>query len=122
VRKGLVLTGYSIIGWGVCGATILLGRRFLSINTTLLVHAVVAPVAFGILAWLFFKKFSQASPAAVAAAMVGIVIALDALVVAPLFERSYAMFQSLIGTWIPFASILAAAYIVGRMVARRHRS
>jgi len=91
-------------------------------NTTLVVHAVVAPLAFGMLSWLFFKQFPQTSPAAVSLAMVSIVIALDALVVAPLFERSYAMFRSLPGTWIPFASILGAAYIVGRIVGRRGRS
>jgi hypothetical protein len=35
---------------------------------------------------------------------VGIVVALDAFIVAPLIERSYAMFTSPLGTWIPFAS------------------
>jgi hypothetical protein len=30
---------------------------------------------------------------------VGTIIVLDAVVVAPLFERSYAMFRGLIGTW-----------------------
>ena len=42
--------------------------------------------------------------------MAGIIIALDALVVAPLFERSFAMFRSVIGTWLPFATIFLASW------------
>jgi hypothetical protein len=38
---------------------------------------------------------------------------LDALVVAPLFERSYAMFRSVIGTWLPFVVIFAASWAAG---------
>jgi hypothetical protein len=36
-----------------------------------------------------------------------------ALVVAPLFERSFAMFASVLGTWIPFALIFLSTYLVG---------
>ena len=42
--------------------------------------------------------------------MTGIVLALDAIVVAPLFERSFAMFRSVIGTWLPFAAIFFASW------------
>jgi hypothetical protein len=50
--------------------------------------------------------------------MTAIVVGLDALVVAPFFEGSYAMFRSVIGTWVPFASIAAATYLVGLAVRR----
>jgi hypothetical protein len=43
----------------------------------------------------------------------GIVVGMDAFVVAPLIERSYAMFRSPFGTWIPFASIWLASFFVG---------
>jgi hypothetical protein len=46
-------------------------------------------------------------------AITGFVIALDALVVAPLIERSYAMFRSFIGTWLPFAAIFLASWAAG---------
>ena len=42
-----------------------------------------------------------------AAALVGIIAALDAFVIAPFAERSYAMFRSLMGTWLPFLAIFA---------------
>jgi hypothetical protein len=45
-----------------------------------------------------------------AAVMTGVVMALDVFVVAPLFEGSYAMFRSVIGTWLPFAAIFLASW------------
>ena len=48
-----------------------------------------------------------------ALAITGLVMALDALVVAPVFERSYAMFRSVIGTWLPFALIFLAIWLAG---------
>ena len=48
--------------------------------------------------------------------MTGLIVALDALVVAPLFERSYAMFRSALGTWIPFAAIFLASWAAGALV------
>jgi len=39
----------------------------------------------------------------------GYVVVTDGLVVAPMLERSYDMFRSLIGTWIPFALIFIAS-------------
>jgi len=40
--------------------------------------------------------------------------ALDVLVVALLTERSFAMFASPSGTWLPLALIVAATWITGR--------
>ena len=45
--------------------------------------------------------------------MTGLVIVLDAVVVAPIFERSYDMFRSAIATWIPFALIFIATWAAG---------
>jgi hypothetical protein len=73
------------------------------LRTTLYVHLIAALIfAFGssTLHRLFAPQFD---PLLRAGVMAGIIIALDALVVAPLFERSFAMFRSVIGTWLPFA-------------------
>jgi hypothetical protein len=48
-----------------------------------------------------------------------VVVALDLFLVAPVFERSYAMFASVLGTWLPFPLIFAAAYMVGRWASRK---
>jgi len=109
-----ILIIYAILGWAICGATIGIGRRYLSMDAALYVHAAVAPLAFGILARLFYKKFPSSSAIATASTMLGVVVGLDAFVVAPLFEHSFAMFESILGTWVPFGFIFLASYLVGR--------
>jgi hypothetical protein len=42
------------------------------------------------------------------------VIAMDFFVVAMLINRSFEMFASLLGTWIPFALIFASTYLTGK--------
>ena len=109
-----ILILHALVGWAICGATIGVGRRVVSMEATLLIHAVVAPLVFGLLTWLFFRWFPASSALAVALTMVAVVVGLDALLVAPFLERSYAMFGSVLGTWVPFASIFGASYLVGR--------
>jgi hypothetical protein len=111
--------GHALAGWLVCGATVGAGRQILSLHATLIVHAAVAPLAFGLLAWHHFTRYPDSPPVATALAMLSIVVGLDALFVAPIVERSYAMFGSLLGTWLPFLLIFAATYLVGRIAGRR---
>jgi hypothetical protein len=111
--------GHALAGWLVCGATVGVGRLVLSLHATLVVHAVVAPLAFGLLAWHHTRRYPDSPPVATATAMLSIVVGLDALVVAPIFERSYAMFGSVLGTWLPFLLIFTAVYLVGRLAGRR---
>jgi hypothetical protein len=47
------------------------------------------------------------------------VILLDFFVVALLINRSFDMFFSPIGTWIPFILIYSSTYLVGRSVNSR---
>ncbi len=113
---------HGLVGWAICGATIGVGRQLLPMNVTLIIHAVVAPVAFGLLTWHHMRRFPDSPPWAIALSMLGVVIGLDAVVVAPLFERSYDMFRSVLGTWIPFALILAASYVVSRQIGSRRQN
>jgi hypothetical protein len=113
------LTIHGVIGWAICGASIGVGRQLTSMDATLVIHAAVAPFAFGFLTWDYFRRHPDSRPGTIALTMIGIVVGLDALVVAPFFERSYAMFRSVLGTWIPFGSILASSYVVGRVMAPR---
>ncbi len=85
---------------------------------TLTIHAIVAPAAFGILTWRHTKAHPNTSAGSLALAMLGIVVGLDALLVAPFLERSYAMFRSVLGTWLPFALIFASTYVVARRTGR----
>jgi hypothetical protein len=54
-----------------------------------------------------------ATPLATAAFFTLFIVLLDALVVAPIFEKSYAMFSSPLGTRLLLLSIFAATYLTG---------
>ncbi|MGP0059409.1 MAG: hypothetical protein ACLPID_09005 [Beijerinckiaceae bacterium] len=82
-------------------------RRFV-----LVVHAIGAGRLCGVELALF-ARFAFTSRLATAASFLAIVIALDVFVVALLIERSFAMFENVLGTWLPFALIFAATWTVG---------
>ncbi len=46
---------------------------------------------------------------------------MDALVVAPFFEKSYAIFASPLGMWLPLLSIFAATWLTGLWTLGRGR-
>jgi hypothetical protein len=71
------LLAHGVLGWVLCGAAIGLGRRFLSLDATLLVHAVIAPLAFGLLSWHHFGRFPSVSPLRTALGLFGVVVTLD---------------------------------------------
>ena len=92
------LVGLALALWATCGAVIAVGRKLWSIDTTLRVHLLAAPV----LAFLAAALHRELAPAfrilfcGPLRSRSFIVMLLDALVVAPLFPglRSYAMFRS----------------------------
>jgi hypothetical protein len=47
---------------------------------------------------------------------------LDAVLVAPFLERSFAMFRSAAGTWLPLAAILGASAATAAGLARQPAS
>jgi hypothetical protein len=114
--RAAVIFAHAVMGWAYCGALIGVGRHFLSIHTTLVVHAIGAPVGFALISLFYFRRYAFTSPLQTAAAFLGVVVGLDLFLVAPVFEKSYAMFSSALGTWIPFALIFAATYLAGRFV------
>lgn len=107
------LLAASLVVWGLCGAVIGVGRRIWSIKTTLAVHLVAAPIFAFCLSALHRLAAPEFDPLLRAIVMTGVIMALDGLVVAPLFERSFAMFRSVVGTWLPFGLIFLASWTAG---------
>src|SRR5208283_2229068 len=101
----LYLVVLAVLLWAACGQIIFIGRKLWSQETTLRVHLVAAPVLAFLAAWVHTELAAGFDPLLRAAAITIIVMLLDALVVAPFLERSYAMFRSFIGTWLPFVAI-----------------
>ncbi len=114
MKKQASLVAHGLVGWAICGATVGIGRQIVSMQVTLLIHAIVAPLAFGLLTWHHAGRFPDPRPGRVALTMVAIVVGLDAFLVAPLLEGSYAMFRSILGTWLPVALIATASYVGAR--------
>ena len=112
-KKILIILVHAVIGWLLCGIIMGIGRNITSIETTLIIHAIGAPVIFSILSIIYFKKFNYTSPISTAIIFVSCVILMDLLVIAPLVEKSFVMFRSIIGTWIPFGLIFLSVYITG---------
>jgi hypothetical protein len=90
-----------------------IGMSVTTLEDTLIVHAVAAPLIFGALAAGYFHAFPKAAVVRTAAAWLAMVMLLDLFVVAGLLLGSLAMFQSPLGTWIPFALIFLSVLAVG---------
>ena len=106
----LALLAFALVAWGLCGATIGVARELMPMESALVVHAVAAPIIAGTLAYLYAQFFAVTTPLATGLAFVGVVIVMDAGLIAPFVERSWDMFRSPIGTWIPFVLIFLAAW------------
>lgn len=113
VGKGAIIFAHAIVGWAYCGALIGIGRQLFPMQTTLVIHAIGAPLGFVVISLVYFKKFCFTNPMQTAVLFLSIVVALDLFLVAPVFEKSFAMFASLLGTWIPFALIFLATLLTG---------
>ncbi len=115
----LVLGGISILLWAYCGGLIAVGQSIMSMDATLVLHAIGAPIGAAVAAWAYQRFFGHFSPLATALAFVGTAVFLDVFVVAMLVEKSFEMFASPIGTWIPLALIFVFAFAVGRLARRQ---
>jgi hypothetical protein len=96
-----------------------IGMQLFSMKTTLIIHAIGGPVAFLILSLIYFKKFNYTSPLLTAIIFIGFIIFMDFFLVALLIEKSFDMFKSPLGTWIPFALIFIVTYFTGRIVSTK---
>jgi len=110
------LLGLGVALWGSCGAVMAIGRRLWSLETTLRVHLAAAPLLAFLVSSIHRSLAPTFNPLLRAAVLAALIIALDAAIVAPIFERSYAMFRSFVGTWLPFAAIFLASLAAGILV------
>ncbi len=114
-----VVIGFGVAIWAFCGALIALGQQFWSMDTTLIAHAIGAPVIAAFFSWLYFRYYHFTSVLVTAVAFVAVSLAIDFAIVAPFFERSYAMFASVLGVWLPELLIFAATYLTGWFMGQR---
>ena len=92
------------------------GRPAFGLETTLRIHAIAAPVFAAVVSLVYFTRFRAVTPLVAAAFFTAFIVVLDAAVVAPVFEKSYVMFGSILGTWLPFLSVFVATYLTGTWI------
>jgi len=115
----LVIVLFGLLGWVLCGAIMWVGMAVTSMQTTLIAHAVGAPVIFAAISWIYFTRFGYTRPLTTGLAFVALVVFMDFFLVALVINRSLEMFESLLGTWIPFVLIFLSTYLTGLIVETR---
>ena len=117
-KKAGVILVYAIAGWMLCSSVIFIGRSVTTMDNTLIVHAISVPIIISMLSSTYFRYFHYTAPLPTAAIFVAVPFLLDFFVIAPFVEKSYAMFASVLGTWLPFCLIFLTTYFSGLYVTR----
>ena len=118
-KKNIIVLIHAFIVWALCGATIAIGRSIITMEATLIIHAIAAPIFAFAVSMLYYKKFNYTSPIWTGCVFLLTVIVMDTGLVAPVFEKSFDMFKSILGTWIPFILIFLSTYITGLIIERK---
>jgi len=121
IKHILIILAHAFVGWLLCFATIGIGRMVTSMNTTLIIHAIGAPLYFAGVSLVYFRKFNYTTPLVTAVIFTAFVVIVDFFLVALVINRSMDMFTSLIGTWIPFILIFLSIWLTGALVTRSHK-
>jgi hypothetical protein len=116
VKKFVIILFFALIGWICCAAIMGIGMSILPQNTTLIIHLIAAPIIFFIISSVYYKKFNFTSPFITALFFMSFIIFMDFFVVALLIMKSFEMFKSLIGTWIPFILIFLSTFLTGKLI------
>lgn len=121
-RSVAIAVVHALVGWCLCGATMFASMAVTTPARAIIIHAVAAPVIFVVISYVYFRRYFAWPPFAGAAAFLGMVVALDFFVVAWFIERSFEMFRSIAGTWLPFVLIFVSTWLTGFVVRRGRRA
>ena len=110
MRQFFVTLGHGAVGWILCAASMFIGMATTTMDTTLIIHAIGAPVFFTGISWVYARFFNYATPLKTALIFVLFVIGIDFFLVALIINQSLDMFTNPLGTWIPFALIFTSSY------------
>lgn len=114
-----IIVAHGLVGWAICGAIMAIGTQLTSLETTLIIHAIGAPIVFAAVSWVYFTRFHYTTPLQTAISFVSIVILLDFFVVSLLINGNFDMFASFLGTWLVFALIFISTYLTGSYLDRQ---
>lgn len=107
--KYAILLGFAVAVWAFCGAIMGIGPQFMTMNTTLVVHAIGGPLGAAVAAWIYTRMFGFTGPVATAITFVATALILDFFLVSMVFMGNFGMFSSVAGVWLPMTLIFIAA-------------
>lgn len=117
-KKILIILSHAFAIWALCGAIMGLGLAVTSERNALIAHAIGAPLITVVVSFFYFKKFNYTSPLETAVIFLSFTIFMDIFVVSILIQRSFQMFSSFLGTWIPLTLIFLSTFLTGTLVKR----
>jgi hypothetical protein len=119
LNQSLIILMFGLIGWALCGAIMFIGMALTpNMQLVLIIHAVGAPLIFGLLTWIYTARFGYTKPWITAVTFLLIVVLMDFFVVSLLINRNFDMFTSFLGTWLPFLLIFSSTYLVARLTQK----
>ncbi|UCF31912.1 MAG: hypothetical protein JSV26_05790 [bacterium] len=119
MKKALIILVHAFVAWALCGATVWIGREFMTMERTLVVHAVGAPIFFAAVTYVYTRFFGFTSPLTTAFLFISFVLFMDVFLVAMVIEKSFDMFRSPLGTWIPISLEFLSTWWTGALAGRR---
>jgi hypothetical protein len=118
-KQWLTILVHALVLWALCGAIMFIGMGIWPIDTTLIIHAVGAPIIAAVISLIYFTKFNYTTPLHTAIIFVAFVILVDFFLVAMVINKSFEMFQDFLGTWLPFTLIFFATTLTGTLVSKK---
>ena len=119
LKRSAIVILHAFAGWIVCAAIMGAGPMIFSMFTTLIIHLIGGPLFFVLVSAFYFKRFNYTTPVQTALIFISFVIVVDFFLVAMIILKSYEMFKSPMGTWIPFALIFLSTLITGLLVNKK---
>lgn len=117
-KKIIIILVHASAGWVLCGAVMFIGMAMTSVENTMIIHAILVPIIFAVISLIYYRRFNYTSPLQTAVVFLAFIVLLDIFVVSLLINKSLVMFESILGTWIPLASIFIVTYITGILVKK----
>ncbi len=116
MRPFLILVLTAIAAWAACALTMAIADSLVSTESALVIHALFTLVWFALAAGWYRRRHAWPGPKAIALTNLATVVVLDVVVVAGLVLNSFEMFDSVMGTWLPFALVLVGSWAAARVV------
>jgi hypothetical protein len=108
---------YAVLGWTLCAATMGFLLAITTAGAATWIHAFAAPLIFAVIAGRYFRLRGARDPLPTAWAFVSTVALLDLAIVAGVIQHSFAMFGSIVGSWLPFLLIFLVTWAVGEITS-----